>query len=216
MYEQYDGEDNSPYNVIFEAPDFASLMKHKSSSTAKDYTDRVRSMVKAGVIAGIKTGNFADAAALLDHGDAFARATGDIADVSDTARKYLDILTAPDSPWLAFAMTSAMLFSQVARNHSEGIKTAAVTRKDKKRARKAAIAEGTMPEGAVTWKVPLIKKHVTLRFKISPKAILTRVAMVFQGSTYSPQELAFRVFSDEALIKTLASQGIIIKHDTDE
>lgn len=203
--------EETPYDVIFDAPDYSSLIRNKPTPVSREYTTRVRSLIKTGALACIRGENFPDAAALLEYGDQWARAAGDLASESDKARRYMDIITAPESPYLAFAMTSMTLFSQLARNHAAGLETAKLSRKAARQKRKADAESGITPEGSVTWKIPIIRREVRLGFRIRPKAIITRALSVFKGTTLPPADLTMKVFTDDKLIKALADQGIAIR-----
>jgi hypothetical protein len=203
---------NVDTSVIFDAPDYASLLKHTSSTTAKEYTEKINAMLKAGVIGSLRAGNVTDAATLLHYGPGFSQAIGDLTDVSDKTKRIIDIITAPDSPIIALLATAIPMGMQLMRNHEKEIEVARVSRKDAKKAKAEAKARGEIPEKSekrgVTVKLPFGK---SIRIPISVKLhLISNANSIFRSQTYEPNELVEKVFGDEKVKAALKKQRIIV------
>src|SRR6201986_3087977 len=116
-----DGNNRPDYTSLFEATDFTALIKPAQSAVAREYSGKVKSLLKAGTIGAINIGDFADAAAFLHYGPGFADASGQLAEADKRARAAVDILTAPGNPYAMFLMTGIPLIAQLFRNHEEQI-----------------------------------------------------------------------------------------------
>lgn len=205
---------NADWQIITGAADLAFLIKPRKSKRADEYTAKTASFLKAGFMGSMNTGHGADAAAILKHGAQFARATGTLADSSERARHYLDIMTAPDSPWLGFAMTALPLISQLMRNHEATIsqipESAKRGWKESRAARKMAKETGIKtPSGPrVNVKIPFIKKEIGLRLRV--KFPIKTIFRAFASQTDHPDKLAAEVFSDPTVQKALADMQIYV------
>lgn len=201
--------EKSPYDVLFNAPDYAAIVKKTRSKTAREYEVKVQSMFKAVTIGALKRGDLPDAAAFLAHGPAFAKAAGDLTDESDAAKRAIDMLTAPDSPWFVFGLAALTLGGQLYRNHQAEIQATSQNVKKTWKERREAKKNGIPQQQATTTvKLPFGRK-VTLRFKVR----IPVLGAIFRGlsqTSVPPQALVYSVFSDAELRSTLKRQGIII------
>lgn len=210
-------DDNVNYATIFNAPDYASWVKRDRTARAKDYETRVNSMLKAATLAAFKRGNVTDGAALVHYGPDFARAAGDLTDVSDGAVKAIEMLTAPDNPWVLFLIAGLPLGLQLLRNHEreagEVYKTSREARRERKRMKKEGLIPPSDRGTPITIRGPFGRKF-TFRIHVpGPAAFVS----VFRAQTREPRSLAREVLSDVKLQKALEKHGIkiIIQRDGD-
>ena len=210
-----DYDENEPsaifdYGAIFDAPDFSSIVRGRRSAHAKQYESKVKSVLKSGTMGSLRNGNFSDAATILHYGPGFAAAAGDLAAADSRAAKAIDLITSPESPYVAFAMITMLFVAQLFRNHEETLKQIPEARKMAKRRRREEAASGTATPGKnVTLSLPFGRKiNFKVGFKFRP---LARIKVLFRVPTHDPDELTQRVFSDEALLAALHKQGVNIK-----
>lgn len=191
---------------LFDAPDLASFVKAPKTATAKEYEQRVRALLKAGIIGAINNKDLPDAATLIYHGPSFAAAAGYLADADDRAKHTIDMLTTPGNPYALFIMATLPMISQLFRNHERQLRTAPEvfrSRKQRKAARKAENAN----QPKVEIKLPFgrsIKLGLRARFPIG------RIFANMRGQTQDPDELTYRVFSDPKVVSELRKQGVPI------
>jgi hypothetical protein len=210
--DSYQEEDTPDYFTIFDAPDFTSYIKHRSSARAKETEKKINSVVKAGIQMFLAKDNLADAAALFEYGPRLAKATGDFTDVSETAYKIIEYASAPNSPALIFGTALASLAGQFYRNHE--LQAAAVKQgyREGRRARKEAKARGIKPvktQGRPVT-IRLFRRQITfhVRFQFRP---LRLAGQLIQANTRPPETLVDRVFSNEKLRLELKKQGFDIR-----
>lgn len=204
--EQYD------YSALFNAPSYSDFIKLAPNSKAQSYKKRVDSLMKAGMIASMNAENFPDAATFLKHGPGFGTAAGNLAAVDDKAAKLIDMLTAPDSPYIMFAMVALPMIAQLTRNHQEELTSVGAKIKQTRAERKEAKLSGTRPSGVkirppVT--VRLFKREfkIPIRFRIKfPN--LKKLSASFLAPTQHPGEIAAEVFNDPAVVKALHKMGL--------
>jgi hypothetical protein len=203
------------YDAIFGAPDFAEIIgKNRQAGKSRTYERKVQSVEKALVIGALKRNNFPDAAAILKHGPAFARAVGDAAVDNNRVAKMVDMITAPDNPTVVLALTSIALIGQLLRNHEPELEKiqneVKVGWKRRREMRKSGtrLVQEREPLATSTFKLPFRKKPVIIkwRIRIPGVALFTRGVL---GGSIAPNELAHQVFSDPDVIKALEKQGII-------
>lgn len=202
--EEYD------YSELFNAPNYADFIKTKPNSKAQGYERKVASMVKAGLVLSINNQAWPDAATFLKHGPGFAKAAGNLAAEDARAAQIVDLLTAPDSPYVMFALVALPMISQIARNHQGDIKNAGTTMKQRRQERKQAKLAGLKPtvvKPPVTvhlfrreFKIPI---RVRIRF---PKA--SSLFKAFLAPTQFPGQITEEVFSDPAVLKALHKMGV--------
>jgi hypothetical protein len=199
---------NVDTSAIFNAPDYASMLKHTSSASAKEYTAKINAMLKTGVVASIRSGNEADAAAILHFGPGFAEAMGDLTDISDKTKKFLDILTAPESPVVAVLFTAIPMAMQLMRNHERQIEQVSMSRKEMRQARKEAKARGeTIEKQGVQVKLPF-GRSITLPIRVKLN-LWSNTKAIFQAQTYAPEDLTKQVFSDDKVIAALRKMKVV-------
>lgn len=203
-----DDDEGPDYTALFDAPDYASFIKRPRTAVSKNYEGRVKSLLKTGMLYSISKGNLPDAAAIIEYGPNVAAATGILADASDTTRKFLDLITAPENPYAVAFFAVVPFFAQLFRNHEEVIRQIPEIRKMSRAQRKAARttnAEQPPMPPRFSIKIPLIRKRIPIRFRMhfNPFA-------AFASQTQSPNALVVEVFSDQKLLAELEKQGIRI------
>lgn len=199
------------YSSIFDAQDYALFIKKDQTKKSKDAEAKVKSVIKAGVLTSFKLNDPIDAATLLKYGSGFAKACGDLTDVSDGAQKAIDMLTVPDSPWIAFLAIGIPMTLQLLRNHEEAGTQVAQGFWAARKARKAAKKEGTQPPRKklghpVTINGPFGRKF-TVHIPVPTPAIIGKI---LRAQTEDPYVMAKKVLTDEKLQKELRRQKITI------
>lgn len=150
------------WSVILDAPEITSFLKRAETPRAKDYRDKVNSVLNTVLQFRLGDPNgLADVSAILQRGPATSLRAGALADENETFRKALDMLTAPDNPAVMFALTAVPLIMQIFRNHEGELKevreNVAAKRRMTKDERKAAKANKPRVEFKFmgrTWKMP--------------------------------------------------------------
>jgi hypothetical protein len=193
------------YTSLFEATDFTALIKPAQSAVAKEYSGKVKSLLKAGTIGAINIGDFADAAAFLHYGPGFADATGQLAEADKRARAAVDILTAPGNPYAMFLVTGIPLIAQLFRNHEEQIQELPNVIKNGRKRRKAMATAKKAETPRFTLRA--FGREWPVRFRV-PK--VGRIFSGFRTQTQDPSTLAERVFLDPAVQRALRKQGIVL------
>jgi hypothetical protein len=206
---------DNDYEAVFGAPDYASWVKVERTQRAREYEKKTNSVLKALTLAAFRNGQLADGATLVHHGPNFSRTLGDLTDVSDNAAKMIDVLTAPDNPWIIFTVTALPFALQFLRNHEREAQNVQKTWKQARAERKRAKREGTLPprEGTpITVKGPFGRKFTFHVHFPRPSAFL----LAFKAQTREPVDLAREVLSDEGLRRALDKHGIkiVIRQDT--
>jgi hypothetical protein len=191
------------YSSLFSAPDYATLVKPAQTAKAKEYSDKVKSFLKAGMVGAINVGDFPDAATILERGPAFADATGQFADSNERVAKMVDIITSPSNPAMMFFMTGLPFMAQIVRNHEAVIKDMPELRRQAKRQRKAMAAARKAEKPRFT--VRVLGREFPVRFR-TPK--FGAVFGMFRAQTRNPEDLTIQVFSDPAVQRALRRQGI--------
>lgn len=196
------GED---WRGIFDAPDFTSLVKPAQTMKAKEYSGKVKSVLKSGLVGAINVGDFEDAAAILQYGTPFADAAGQLADSNDWAAKGIDIITSPGNPIMLFLMTAIPFGAQLVRNHEETIKQLPTSRRQARLRRKAmATAKKAEPP---RFTIRVMGRSWPVHFR-TPK--VGKLLAGFKAQTRDPAEMTFQVFTDPAVIRALKKQGIVL------
>ena len=207
--EQTVDEEVFDYSRLFTAPNYSDFVKVTApNSKARGYEMRVLSILKVGLVGSINAQNYPDAATLIKHGPGFAKAAGNLAAEDARAAALVNMLTAPDSPYLMFAAVAIPLVSQLFRNHQDEIVEAGSTIRSRRASRKQAKLAGTRAETpplTIHLGKRRIKLPIRLRVKL-PK--LSNVLKAFLTPTQHPQQVAAEVFNDPAVIKELHKRGI--------
>lgn len=212
--EEFDEEYD--YSTLFDAPSYSEFIKTAPNSKARSYEKRVQSMMKAGMVMSLNAHNWPDAATFLKHGPGFAKAAGNLAAVDAKAAAIVDMLTAPDSPYIMFAMVALPMVSQLARNHQGQIAEVAQTRKQRKAERKQEKLAGIHKESAPPITVHLGKRAIRIPVRFRIKFPLKKIFSGFLAPTQHPQEIAAEVFNDEAVVKALHKMGLFPQQGPDE
>lgn len=204
------GPEYTDFRLILNAPDFATFIKRTKNARVREYEKRTASALKALALGAMQADDFPDAATVLWFGPSVATATGYVADASPRARAMLDVLTAPNSPWVALAMSVIPMMAQLARNHeaqlAEVPKRMSMTRKG--RAMRAA-AKAQAEERKPTFTIKIgkrINRPVYLRF--NPARLFSAG---IKAQTVDPVVVTSRVFTDESLLAELRRLGFNIK-----
>lgn len=186
--EQNGSGESANWQAILDAPDYLTLLKGRKTPTAADYEKKVQSVLKEVVKfrlgAGTPSG-LADVAAVLAMGPDLAERAGILADADERAKKTLDILTAPDNPWLMFAFAGIPLICQLFRNHEDQLKKVPGQVKKTRAERKAARAARPRPV------IHIGKREIRLPFRLSVHFGFLR------QSTYDPQYLVNQVMGSD-------------------
>jgi hypothetical protein len=205
------GQGNTPdLTELFKAPDLAAFIKKPRSAVAKEYEDRTKAFLKAGLIGAINAGNLPDAATLIEHGPGFASAAGYLADADERARKVIDFISAPANPYAMFLMTALPLVSQLVRNHERELAAAPQafrTRKERREARKTERA--AQPKAQIH--LPFGK---TLTIGLKARFPVGKVFAAFRTQTTSPEDITVKVFSNPAVVRELRKQGVVFQQAT--
>jgi hypothetical protein len=181
------------WSVILDAPDYAKLLKPATSTRAKEYETKVNSVLKEILRYRLTPTGLPDAAAILTYGPDFAMRAGQLADTDPGVAKVLDMLTAPDSPWVTFALVAIPFFGQLFRNHEAQIKELPAKARMSRAERKAEKA--TQPRAEV--RIPGTKRTIKVPFRIKlPLGI-------FRASTVAPEVLVHNVMSNPDIRKGL-------------
>jgi hypothetical protein len=203
------GQSQAPpsWEAIINAPPFETIVKTTQTATAKEYSSKVRSMLRSGVVGAINVNDFPDAAAILVYGPGFADAAGQLASADKRAERALDILTSPNSPWLTFALTSVALGAQLFRNHETQFQEIPSNWRNRKLRRKA-MAEAKQAE-APRFTIRMFGREWPIRFRsrIKPGKLLAP----FRAQTQDPEALTINVFTDPKVIQQLAKMGVRIQ-----
>lgn len=200
------------YTALTDAPDYSTIVKGTRTKLAKDYEDKVKSILKSGAIGTLRRGQLPDSAAIFRHGPAFAAAAGDLAEVSEGTRRMIDLATAPENPYVALLVAGIPLVAQLFRNHGPEIQEVQRTRRAMKRYRKEHPEEFAKIANAkrrnVEIKLPFGRRlSFRVGFKFNP---LNGIRFAIRTQTREPNELVMMVFSDEKLVAALKKQGIKI------
>lgn len=208
-YESWAGEEGRfDYSQLFDAPNYADFIKTAPNSKARSYEKRVQSMVKAGMVASINNQQWPDAATFLKHGPGFAKAAGNLAAEDARAAALVEMLTAPDSPYVMFAMVAIPFVAQLVRNHQPELHQAGLTMKERRTQRKQARMSGQRTvKPPIT--VHLLKREFKIPIRLRVKMPNLRGAFkAFLAPTQQPEAIAQEVFQDPAVVKALHKMGL--------
>jgi len=161
----------------------------KRPKTAQDYEAKIASALHTAMKSTAESeATVADAAAIIRYGPKLAEKAGDLANHDPRVRKAIDLITAPDNPYLAMAMAAIPLVVQIARNHE----TKADTEVSSRELRIPFLKSKKNPEG----------RKFRLRFGIRVRNKWLR------SMTEDPRILARDVFSDPEIKKALEDRDI--------
>jgi hypothetical protein len=205
------GSQPEDWRSIFDAPDFTSLVKPAQTMKAKEYSGKVKSVLKSGMVGAINVGDFPDAAAILQYGTPFADAAGQLADGNEWAAKGIDIITSPGNPVMLFLMTAIPFGAQLIRNHEDALRDLPMTRKQAKLRRKA-MATATKAEPP-KFTIKFMGRKWPVHFR-TPK--IGKVLAGFKSQTRDPGQMTYQVFTDPAVLRALKKQGIVLVNPGDK
>lgn len=206
-------EEQHDFSTLFNAPSYSQFIKTAPNSKAMTYERRVQSMMKAGMVASLNNHQWPDAATFLKHGPGFAKAAGNLAAEDPRAAAIVEMLTAPDSPYVMFFMVAIPMIAQLTRNHQPDIKAAGTSFREKRAERKQAKLSGGTGARPRASKPPITVHIFKREFKI-PIRFRVRlpnfrnVFKAFLAPTQFPDEIAAEVFNDESVVKALHKMGI--------
>lgn len=203
-------EEELDFSNLFDAPDYSSFIKTKPNSKAKSYEARMASMMKAGLIGSLNAENFPDAATFLKHGPGFAKATGNLAAEDARIASIVDMLTAPESPYVMFALVAIPLVSQLLRNHKSELDEAGSSFRQKRAQRKAEKRAGIkQPSTIKPIKVKLFRREITVPIRVRFKFPSLRNAFkAFLAPTQHPAQITNEVLGDPRVQAELRRMGI--------
>lgn len=208
-------EPEQDYGYLFEAPDYSSFLKTPTTATARDYQKKTEAMLKGWLWGAIHAGQMPDAATILEKGPGLAAATGKLADASPKVAKMLDLITAPESPVVVFAMTALAFGAQIARNHEPQISQVPESFRERRAARKAAKrnppAQDTKPKEPL-FTIRILGRRIPVGAKFNLSRIPFRIVLSpARAQTVHPGLLVRRVFSDSRVQKALEKEGLYFK-----
>lgn len=211
LEEDWEGEEGElDFSNLFDAPDYSSFIKTKPNTKAKSYEARVASLMKAGLIGSLNAQQFPDAATFLKHGPGFAKATGNLAAEDARIASIVDMITAPESPYVMFALVAIPLVSQLLRNHRSEINEAGATIKQKRAQRKAEKRAGIKQPSTVkpiTFK--LFRREITIPIRVRFKFPSFKNAFkAFLAPTQHPSQITNEVLGDPRVQAELRKMGL--------
>jgi hypothetical protein len=212
--EDDDFEGSEPdYSALFDAPSYSEFIKLKPNSRARTYERRVASMMKAGLVMSLQNHAWADAATFLKHGPGVATAAGNLAAEDARAAKIIEMLTAPESPYVMFALVAMPFVGQLFRNHQDEAKHVATTWRERRAERKTEKREGVKPNRSPIT-VHLFKREfkVPIRFRVKMPNF-RNMLKAFTVPTQYPNEIITEVFNDVSVIRALHKMGIYPRAD---
>src|SRR5271170_508324 len=207
---QTDDDDTAAQpNVILTAPDFSTFVKTARTPNAKAYERKVQSGLKSVFYGALKSGQLPDAATILYYGPNLAQAAGDLADKDERIARGIDMLTAPDNPYVAFILAGVAIVGQLARNHEEVLASIPASVKEGRRERKARkAADAEKPRKQIELRIFGRTLKVGVKFRLRA---FRKVGVMFKLRSHEPAQLVNEVFSDEKLLKTLSKEGIVFR-----
>jgi hypothetical protein len=210
-------QEEHDFSNLFDAPDYSSFIKTKPNSKAKSYEARVASLMKAGLIGSLNAGNYPDAATFLKHGPGFAKATGNLAADDPKIAGIVEMLTAPESPYVMFALVAIPLVSQLLRNHRTEIGEAGATFREKRAQRKQEKKAGVrQPSTIKPLKFKLFKREITIPIRVRIKLPNFKNAFkAFLAPTQHPVQITNEVLGDPRVQSELRKMGIYPAGDRD-
>jgi hypothetical protein len=206
------------FSKLFDAPSYSEFIKTKPNSRAQTYEKRVASMMKAGLVMSLNNHQWPDAATFLKHGPGFAKAAGNLAAEDARAAAIVDMLTAPESPYVMFALVAMPFVGQLFRNHQQEAEKAATTWRERRADRKAAKREGVKPNrSSRVITVRLFRREIKIPIRFTVKLpSLKAIFAPFLAPTQYPDEITAEVFNDVSVLKALHKMGIYPRAESDE
>lgn len=198
------------FSTLFDAPSYSEFIKTAPNAKARSYERRIQSMMKAGLVGSLNAGNWSDAATFLKHGPGFAKAAGNLAAEDAKAARIVEMLTAPESPYVMFAMVAIPMIAQLARNHQAEVQKSAETWRERRAERKQAKAAGYKPQkqgSPITFTLFKREFKLPIRFRIKLPNLKAAFG-AFLAPTQHPDEIAAEVFNDVSVVRALHKMGV--------
>ncbi len=210
--EDWAGEEQEyDYSNLFDAPSYSSFIKTAPNTRAKSYEARVASLMKAGMVMSLNNQAWPDASTFIKHGPGFAKAAGNLAAEDAKVAGFIDMITAPESPYVMFALVAIPLVSQLFRNHQPEVVAAGASWREARAQRKREKKAGTFRTPTPPITVPLFRgRRITIPIRVRVK--LPNLKALFKGflaPTQHPQQIAQEVFSDPLVVKALHNMGLV-------
>lgn len=197
------------FRLILNAPDFATFIKKTKNAQVRRYETRTASALKAAALGLMQADDFADAATVLWFGPGIATATGFVADASPRARGIIDMITAPNSPWVALALSVMPMVAQLARNHEAELADVPKRFSMSRKARSMRKAQRAQVEAQPPrFTIKLGKRSIPVRFRFN---VARMFSAGIKAQTVDPVVVTSRVFTDDALLAELRRLGFNIK-----
>lgn len=201
------------YSTLFDAPSYSDFIKTPPNAKSRVYERKVQSMMKAGMVMSLNNQQWPDAATFLKHGPGFARAAGNLAAEDARAAQVIDMLTAPDSPYVMFGLVAFGMVAQLVRNHQPEIHEVANTWRQRREDRKNG------KDGARVQSPPLVlrigKRSIKLPIRFRVRLPKFRAILAgFLAPTQRPDTIAQEVFSDPSVVRALHKMGLFPRSDT--
>lgn len=196
---------NGDPDIKFLDADIGEFIKRPKTATAREYEKKAQSALNAVMRFCAQSSNTVpDAAAIIAYGDDFAAAVGEVADINKRTRQMIDVVLSPESPWLALAIASIPLATQLMRNHEASIAKvqANVRSRPDKATRKAQRAEAKASRPKMRFKAMGRQFEITVPVRLKIGFLMSQ--------TTEPDKLADAVFRNEQVVKALKKRGISV------
>jgi hypothetical protein len=194
------GYDDGPSLKFIDA-DIGEFIKRPKTAIARDYEKKTQSALNAVMrFCAQNPATVPDAAAIIAYGDDFSAAMGEVAEVNAGTRKMIDLILAPESPYLALAIAGIPLITQIFRNHEASLSSLPYRFRQSKTERKANKVERKASRPRISFKLFKREIKVTIPFRVKLGFLVSQ--------TVEPNALANAVFSNEQVVKALKKRGI--------
>jgi hypothetical protein len=204
-------EEKPDWYELFDAPGYASWLKVEETAVSREYRKKSNSFLKMVMVGCINTGNFPDAAAIIDRGPAFSQAVGQLAASNPNLGKAIDLVMSPSSPAAQFIAAGLPLVAQLWRNHEEQFSEIPAKMKMTRAQRKAARESGeAQPKSKPLFTVKL-GKRVSIPVRLNVKMRVRFLLGGFRAQSQNPNILTHRVFTDQKVINQLTKMGVVIR-----
>lgn len=162
--------------------DIADFIKRPKTAKAREYEKKTAAILNAVMRQTIgHPETVRDAAAIIAAGDGICASAGEYADQDETICKFIDLIATPANPAIMFLMAMIPLASQILRNHETETPPVKATR---------------------TFRVPFLKKNVSLSMRLRPK-----LPKRLRAFTVEPNAM-LNVFDHPDVAKALKKRGI--------
>jgi hypothetical protein len=225
VYDDYDDDprDDIPeqpetkpdWYELFDAPDYASWLKVEETAISREYRKKSNSFLKMVMVGCLNTGNFPDAAAIIDRGPALSQAVGQLANSNETLRKGIDLVMSPSSPVAQFIAAALPFGAQIWRNHEDQFASIPDQVKKTRAQRKAAKESGEAPPKTKPLFTVRLGKRISVPVRFNVKMRIRFLAGGFRAQSENPNMLTHKVFSDQKVLNQLTKMGVVIRRADD-